>query len=135
MRIFSAVDSIAPAIQRTREFLFRPFNWGTFLKLGLVAIVTEGSGSNFHSSSNGQSTSGHGSMGHNPMNLAPFNHRPELIAAGVAAVLLALVVAMFVAYLVTRLRFAYFHSMIHNEKMIRPGWHLYREQASRVFWV
>ena len=51
MQPISAVDSVAPAIERTKEFLFRPFKWSTYLKLGLVAIITEGLGSNFHSSS------------------------------------------------------------------------------------
>jgi hypothetical protein len=40
----SAVDSVSLAIQRTREFLFRQFTWGTYLKLSLVAIITEGVG-------------------------------------------------------------------------------------------
>ena len=128
MRAISAVDSISVAIQRTRDFLFRPFTWGTYLKLGLVAIITEGSGSNFHSSSNSGSGQGH-------TDLSPFNSRPELIAAGIAAVLLVMVIGLFIAYLVTRLRFAYFHCLTTNEKMIRPGWHLYREPAGRFFWL
>jgi len=45
MRVLSAADSVSPAIQRTRELLFKPFSWGTYLKLGLVAIITEGAGS------------------------------------------------------------------------------------------
>jgi hypothetical protein len=36
-------------------------------------------------------------------------------------------------YLITRLRFAYFHCLIHNTKEIRPGWGLYRTQAMRFF--
>jgi len=130
MRAISAVDAISPAIQRTREFLFRHFTWGTYLKLGLVAIITEGSGTNFNSSTHGSSGSGQGHT-----DLAPFNSRPELIAAAVAAILLALVIGLFIAYLVTRLRFAYFHCLTQNEKMIRPGWHLYREPATRFFWM
>jgi len=135
MRAISAVDAISPAIQRTREFLFRHFTWGTYLKLGLVAIITEGSGSNFHSSSKAGSGSANGPSGQNPMDLAPFNHRPELIAASVAALLLVIVIGLFIAYLVTRLRFAYFHCLTQNEKLIRPGWHLYREPAGRFFWL
>ena len=50
MQPISAVDAVSPAIERTRHFLFRPFKWSTFLKLGLVAIITEGVGSNFRSS-------------------------------------------------------------------------------------
>jgi hypothetical protein len=58
-----------------------------------------------------------------------------LIAESIAALLLALVLLMFVFYLITRLRFAYFNCLIHNTKLIRPGWWLYREQASRFFWM
>ncbi len=64
MRAFSAADSVSLAIQRTREFLFRPFNWGTYLKLGLVAIITEGSWSNFRSSSQGGHSVGTGTHDH-----------------------------------------------------------------------
>src|SRR5690348_18378991 len=42
----SAADAISPAIQRTRTFLFRPFRFGTYLKLCLVALLTEGLGGN-----------------------------------------------------------------------------------------
>ncbi|MFZ0747001.1 MAG: hypothetical protein WAM85_21540 [Terracidiphilus sp.] len=130
MRAISAADAISPAIQRTREFLFSPFRWGTYLKLGLVAIITEGIGSNFSSSSHGGEQHGHG-----PMIDSPFHLQPEWIAAIVAAVLLAIVVSIVVFYLVTRLRFAFFHCLIRNVKQIRPGWHLYREQATRFFWL
>ena len=60
MRPISAVDAVSLAIQRTKEFLFRPFTWGTYLKLGLVAIITEGLGSNINSSSHSNASSGQG---------------------------------------------------------------------------
>lgn len=129
MRAISAADAVSPAIQRTWDFLFKPFNWGTYLKLGLVAIVTEGLGSNLRSSSHNAPSSGHG-----PMIDSPFNIPPAMIAAAVAAVLLAIVLSLTVFYLVTRLRFAYFHCLIHNTREIRPGWHFYRESATRFFW-
>ena len=130
MRAISAVDGISLAIRRTREFLFRPFNWGTFLKLGLVAIITEGLGSNFHSSSHTDHSSGHG-----PMVYSPSDIRPEWIAAIAVAVLVAIVLSIVIFYLVTRLRFAFFHCLIHNAKEIRPGWRLYGAQALRFFWL
>src|SRR5208282_481723 len=37
--------------------------------------------------------------------------------------------------LITRLRFAFFHSLTRNVKEIAPGWRLYRDQASRFFWL
>ncbi|MGO8758212.1 MAG: hypothetical protein ACLQG3_08825 [Terracidiphilus sp.] len=130
MRPISAVDSVSLAIQRTREFLFRPFKWGTYLKLGLVAIITEGIGNNSHSGSHGGHPAGNG-----PTGIPPFHLAPEWIAAIVAALLLAFVLAMVVFYLITRLRFAFFHCLIHNTKEIRPGWRLYGAQAGRFFWL
>jgi hypothetical protein len=130
MRAISAVDAVSLAVQRTKEFLFRPFRWGTFLKLGLVAIVTEGLGNNFHSSKHSNQPSEHG-----PMLSSPFNLPHEWIAAIVAAVLVALVVSMVIFYVVTRLRFAFFHCLIHNTKEIRPGWSVYGSQATRFFWL
>jgi len=130
MIAISAADAVSPAIQRTRDFLFRPFSWGTFLKLGLVAVITEGIGSNFHSSSQNGHPSGHG-----PVINSPFDIPPGVIAAIVAAVLLAFLVSILVFYLVTRLRFAYFHCLIHNSREIAPGWRLYSAQAGRFFWL
>jgi len=134
MLAISAPDAVSLAIQRTREFLFRPFNWGTYLKLGLVAIVTEGMGGNSNSYSRHGQPSGNGPQV-TPQIPPQFHMHPEWIAIAVAAVLLAMVVGIFVFYLVTRLRFAYFHCLIHNIKEIRPGWWIYRTQAARFFWL
>jgi hypothetical protein len=132
----SAADAISPAVLRTKDFLFRPFNWGTFLKLGLVALLTEGLGSNFNSSSrsNGGGGGGSSSSG-SPLNFSLGDIPPARIAECVAAVLLVCVIAAAIFYLITRLRFAFFHCLVHNTKLIRPGWDLYKEQASRFFWL
>jgi hypothetical protein len=115
MSAISAADSVSPAIQRTKEFLFKPFSWGTYLKLGLVAIITEGTGRSFRSSSHG----GH-PLGPGPTIHSPFHLTPEWCAMIVAAVLAAI---------------PFFHCLIHNTKEIRPGWRLYRMQATRFFWM
>jgi hypothetical protein len=130
MRAVSAADAVSLAVQRTREFLFRPFNWGTYLKLGLVAIITEGLGNNFNSSNHRNAPSGHGPVINSLSDIPPL-----WIAAAVAAVLLAIVITLFVCYLITRLRFAYFHCLIHNTREIRPGWFLYKDRATRFFWL
>lgn len=131
MYALSAADAIAPAIQRTRSFLFRPFRWSTFLKLSLVALITEGFATNFNSSwSRSQRASGQA-----PAVSPPFHLLPWQIAAIAAASLLAIALGLLIAYLVTRLRFAYFHCLIHNSKEIRPGWRLYRAQSARFFWM
>jgi hypothetical protein len=127
MRTISAADSVSLAIQRTREFLFRPFNWGTYMKLGLVAIITEGLGGDLNSSSHNGQSGGHGPIFHSPSNLVP------VVVAAIFALALAAVVFLTVFYLITRLRFAFFHCLAHNVKEIRPGWWFYREQAARFF--
>jgi hypothetical protein len=131
MYAISAADSVSFAFQRTRDFLFRPFQWGPYLKLGLVALITEGIGSNSHVNNNqGSSHAGTASPGPVISSL-----KPEWIALIVAAVLLALLVSIVVFYLVTRLRFAYFHCLVQNTRQIAPGWRLYKPQATRFFWL
>jgi hypothetical protein len=130
MYSITAVDSVSLAFQRTREFLFRPFNWGTYLKLCLVATITEWLWGNHHSSPHGGQSAGPG-----PMIDSPFNIPPVWIAAIVAAVLLMMLFGLVVFYLVTRLRFAFFHCLIHNTSEIGPGWRLYQTQATRFFWL
>jgi hypothetical protein len=130
MRAISAVDSVSLAIQRTRQFLFRPFRWGTYLKLGLVAIITEGIGGHSGSSAHGNQPWARGTAP-----APPFNLSPQWIALIVAAVLVLIVVGIIVFYLVTRLRFAFFHCLTQNTTEIRPGWRLYGAQAMRFFWL
>ena len=129
MYAISAADAVVAAIHRTRTFLFSSFRWGTFLKLCVVALITEGL-SNFRSSGNHGGSSGQGTTFDSPFSIPPL-----WIAAIVAAAALSIVVACFVYYLITRLRFAYFHCLIHNTTEIRPGWELYRPQAARFFWL
>ena len=132
MYSISAADAISPAVERTKALLFRPFKWGTFLKLGLVALITEGLGSNLRSSSRG----GNGSSSSNgPMIYSLKDIPPQWIAGGVAALLLVIVICAAIYYLITRLRFAFFHCLVTNTREIRPGWELYKEQASRFFWL
>jgi len=133
MRTVSAADSVSLAIERTREFLFRPFRWSTYLKLGLVAILTEGISSNLRSSASHDNPSGHGPVFTLPHEFP--QHWAAAVLAGIAALALLLVVAFWIAYLITRLRFAFFHCLVTKTTEIRPGWHLYRDRAARFFWL
>jgi hypothetical protein len=127
MRALSAAEAISPAINRTREFFFAPpFRWPTFLKLCLVAAITEGIGTNINNQANKHGASS------SPGDVI-FHFTPEVIAAIVAMSLLLIFVGFLIAYLVTRLRFAYFHCLVTNTRLIRPGWESYRPQANRFF--
>ena len=128
MRVLSATEALSPAVERTRDLLFRPFRWGTFLKLCAVAIFTEGGSGNFN-------YSGHG--GTTPTNIDPgslaFLLSPEWIAVIVAVAIALIIVSIAMFYLSVRLRFALFECLIHQTRLIAPGWHKYRSQAFRFF--
>lgn len=127
----SAADAISPAIQRTRTFLFRPFHLGTYLKLCLVALLTEGLGGNSNFSGPKHYTTHKTTVDA----LFPGPVNPAWVAGFVAIALVGVVLAFVIFYLITRLRFAYFHCLIYNIKQIGPGWHYYRTQATRFFWL
>ena len=130
MYAFSAADAVAPAVQRTKTFLFSSFRWGTYLKLCLVALITEGLG-NFRSSGNaGAPPSNQG-----PSISAPLDLTPGWIALMIAASVFFVVLCCILYYWITRLRFAYFYCLIHNTREIRPGWRLLGLQAARFFWL
>jgi hypothetical protein len=132
MPAISAADAISPAIQRTRSFLFRPFRFGTYLKLCLVALLTEATtGGSFNSSFPGRHTSHHAS---NISSLPAFAITPAKFAAGIAIFALVALIGLFIYYLITRLRFAWFHCLVYNIREIRPGWRFYRVPATRFFW-
>ena len=141
MPAISAADAISPAIQRTRGFLFRPFRLGTYLKLCLVAVLTEGStggGGNFNFNAgrwpHRQPSHVYTPFSHYPIFHGSLFHGPWL-AMLVALALVGIVVGLIIAWLITRLRFAYFHCLITNSPWVSPGWHLYRDPATRFFWM
>lgn len=134
MRPISAADAIAPAVLRMRDLLFRPFVFTTFLKLSFIAVLTEGYSGNFNSSWRNSRT---------PRTVPPslphiqphFHWSPDLVALIVGVILGAMLVGLLIAYVVIRLRFALFHCLVFDTTEIKPGWHLYREQAGRYFWL
>ena len=130
MNVFSATQAISPAIDRTKRYLFHPFKLGTYLKLSLVACLTEGGSSGFNSNFNLPSSN------HTSSSLSSFpsfNLSSEVIVLIVIGVLVCIAIGIYLSYLICRLRFAYFHCLAHQTKEIRPGWRLYRTQGMRYF--
>jgi hypothetical protein len=126
MKVFSASEAISPAIERTKRYLFEPFDWGMYLKLSAVACITEGFSANLNLHSHHATSL--------PSGGSPIEHLPaEIVAAIISAVVVCVAIGIIVFYLVTRLRFAYFHCLAHKTKLIRPAWTLYRTQTMRLF--
>jgi hypothetical protein len=127
MYVLSATEAVSPALNRTRDFLFRPFRWGNYLKFCAVALLTEGTWANMRSNSGGGPPQGTGSHG------VSLNLDPGVIAALIACAILLVVLGIALLYVVVRLRFALFHSLVHRSRELAPGWRMYREQAMRFF--
>jgi hypothetical protein len=128
MHVFSAADAIAPAITRTNRFLFHPFRLGTFLKLSLVAVITEGMTGNLNSSHYNP-----GTHGGTPGAIPPMNFPGGWLGLALLVIAITVPIMLLIFYLITRLRFAYFHCLVYQVKQIAPAWRLYREQAMRFF--
>jgi hypothetical protein len=135
MSSISAADSVSFAIRRTRDFLFRPFRWGTYLKLGLVALITEGIGSNSHFNNSHSSSHGARVYPQGPEIDSLRDIKPEWIVMIAVGLLLVMLISIVIFYLVTRLRFAFFNCLVKNTTQIGPGWRLYSSQATRFFWL
>ncbi len=130
MRPISAADAIAPAVVRMRNLLFRPFVFTTFVKLSVVAMLTEGYSGNFNFSSRHRAAAGGAAHV-----LPHFAWSPDMIALVAGIALGAVLLGLVVAYLLARLRFALFHCLVSGMRQIRPGWNLYRDAAGRYFWL
>lgn len=129
------MDAISPAIQRTRDYLFRPFRLGRFVMLALVATIAEGGGGGgggggFRSPFPG------GNSGKVPLHPIPHPHMPPAsvwVPIAIAVALLVLILGAVLAYLAIRLRFSYFDCVLDRKDEIAAGWRKYKSQAWRYF--
>lgn len=116
MRPLSASEAIGPALQRTRDFLARPFRWRTFFKLAAVAFFAE-MGGNFNSNfSNLSNRSGNGTHGVPPAFLA------FLIAFAVIIGLVSLVIGLILLYVGSRLQLVLVELVATRQSWVAPVW-------------
>lgn len=120
MRPLSASDCITPAIERTKSLLFRPFQWGTFLKLTAVAFFAE-IGAGFSTSSPGR----HGGLpGTSPASQA------IIVAVLLGVFFVALAIGLVMLYVGSRLQLVLLEVVATRQTTIAPIWRRY----SRLTW-
>lgn len=132
----SAVDCVQPAIQHTREQLFRPFRWGQWSRLALVGIIAAElhvGGCNF-----GNFNLPVYRPRRDEFLAAPFPHiDPARIAqfAGLIAVaaLLAVVLFFLFLYINSVFRFILFDSVVRKNCSIGEGWARCHRAGRRFF--
>ena len=128
MKLYSASEAVWPALRRTYDYLFCAFRWETFLKLAALATFSEGFLVSFRFTI---------------PNTFPFEIdlpalESFLLARGflpvtLLAALAVLLVVLYGIFLVTRLRFAFVHSLIHQTRDLRAAWKLYDLEAENLF--
>ena len=141
----SAVDCIQPAIQHTRDQLFRPFRFGQWSRLALVGILAaelHASGCNFNAFNfNIPSQPRKGQIFNAatpfPRYLDPSHLDPARIAqfAGliVAIVVLAIVAGFIFLYINSVFRFILFDSVLKKHCSIGEGWQRWHRAGRRYF--
>ena len=126
MKVFSASQAVSPAIERTRRYLFHPFEMSTYLKLATVACISEGFTVNLSYTTSHQVISSVGADGR-------FHLSDEMIAILVLGVVAFIALGIILFYLVACLRFVFFHCLVYQTTEIRPAWNRHRSQAIRFF--
>jgi len=114
MRVFSAADAVSPRFNAP-ETCSSGRSSGALSEARLVAILTEGL--------EATSTPAAVQQALHPYSGSswPFHFEPYMIAIAVAAVLLAMILGLLISYLITRLRFAFFHCSFTTQERFGPA--------------
>lgn len=127
MRPLSSSAAIAPALRRMRALLFRPFAWGTFLRVGLAAVIAESMIVNF------RYVTPHLEFGELPAISPGFRQASGFWILAAIAGLIAVDLVLLGWYSIVRLRLTLFHMLAHESRSLREGWRSCAKPADRLF--
>jgi hypothetical protein len=128
MKIYSASEAIWPALLRTYSYLFRPFKLERFLKLATVATLCEGFVISFKFT-----VSGTFPFEVDAAKLQAFLFAPDFLPVTVLGAIALVLMGIYALYLVTQLRFAFFHSLIHQTHAMKKSARIYFIETERFF--
>jgi hypothetical protein len=113
----TAVEAISPALEHTKQQLFKPFRIGQWTKLAFVGLLAGELGSSGFNRSNFQYPSHPGAPPHT------LGVDPALLVAFIAAVTVAgLAIGLILMYVGSVMRFILFDSVMARQCNIRWGW-------------
>ncbi len=116
------MDSITPAIEHTKQQLFKPFRIGQWTKLAFVGLLAGELGGNGCNRSSFQFPSHPGAGPHAGLP-ASLGIDPALLAAFItAAIVAALAIGIILMYIGSVMRFVLFDSIVAKECHIRWSW-------------
>ena len=128
MKVLSASEAVWPALLRTYSYLFRPFKVETFLKLAAIATISEGFVV---------------SVRFLVPDALPFEVdwpawkafllTPAFLPVTILGAMALFLAGIYCVFLATRVRFGFFHCLIHQTRDLRPAMGLYTQEADRFF--
>jgi hypothetical protein len=144
MTTLSPLDALGPAFRRTREVLAQPFRLGFFLKIALIAALTQPA---FYSTSvsypiQGAQFTAMKTLGRHSTRLlasggSSLVDGTGLAVFGVVALVLAGLIGVLIwtglAYVYCRLRFTLFDLVVTKRGRVRQAWSGYGRQGWRYF--
>jgi hypothetical protein len=144
MTPLSPLDALGPAFRRTREVLAAPFRPGTFLKIALIAALTQPSfysafisypiqGAQVAVFKGAGRASSLGMPGYGSQFAASSPFAALGLAVVIAGMAVGLALWVLAAYLYCRLRFTLFDLVIYKRGRIRQAWSVYGRQTWRYF--
>jgi hypothetical protein len=128
MKLYSASEAVWPALRRTYDYLFCAFGWETFLKLAAVATLSEGFLVSFRFTIPDTFP-----FEIDLSALKSFLLARQFLPVTLLAALAVFLVALYVVFLVIRLRFAFVHLLIHQTRDLRAAWKLYDLEAENFY--
>jgi len=146
MKKLSPADALGPAFRRVREVMAAPFRLGFFLKIALVAALTQ---PGFYSVIISYPMQGvqfaAGAAMHRPghMNFGPNGATTAAVGFGGFAAFIVFAIVLFIGlvvwvlatYLFCRLRFTLFDLVVYRGRKVREAWSKYGRQTWRYFGV
>ena len=128
MKVLSASEAIWPALLRTYSYLFRTFKVESFLKLAAIATVSEGFVV---------------SLRFLVPQALPFEVdwgawqafllAPAFLPVTIIGAMALFLVGVYCVFVATRVRFGFFHCLIHQTRHLRAAMSLYTQEADRFF--
>jgi hypothetical protein len=127
-KVYSASEALLPALRRTYFHLFQSFHLETFFKLAAVALVCEGFVVSFKFVVRDTQ----------PLALSVAAAKAllldrDLLPVTIFGGLALMMGGIYCFYLLTYLRFGFFHSVVHQTQKIGAACKLYSKEAERLF--
>lgn len=133
----SVIDPISPALARTKQILFQPFDFGKWLRLGfcafLMGLAEGGGGGGGGGGPGGGGGSGGGGPDFDPVMQWIRDNLTIIVVVAVVLLLAVFVIGLVLTWLGSRGRFMFLDGVVHNRGAVVAPWHEYRREGNSLF--